>query len=81
VYPAGTIAMARADSAYSQEHQFFVITADSTLPTDTGGYSVIGTVTEGLDALISGVSDAGIVDGVESGAPVVTTTITSFTIQ
>jgi len=27
------------------------------------------------------VSDAGIVDGVESGAPVVTTTITSFTIQ
>jgi peptidyl-prolyl cis-trans isomerase B (cyclophilin B) len=81
LYPAGTIAMARADSAYSQEHQFFILTGDSTLPTDGGGYSVIGTVTEGLDAVITGVADGGIVDGAEDGAPVVTTTITSFTIQ
>ena len=81
VYPAGTIAMARATSAYSQDHQFFVLLGDSTLGTDTGGYSVIGTVTDGLDALISGVADGGIVDGAEDGAPVVTTTITSFTIQ
>jgi peptidyl-prolyl cis-trans isomerase B (cyclophilin B) len=81
LYPAGTIAMARAASAYSMDHQFFVLLADSTLPTDTGGYSVIGSVTEGLDALISGVTDAGIVDDAEDGAPVVTSTITSFTIQ
>jgi peptidyl-prolyl cis-trans isomerase B (cyclophilin B) len=81
VYPAGTIALARAESAYSQDHQFFVLLGDSTLPTEGGGYSVIGSVTDGLDALISGVADGGIADGAEDGVPVVTTTITSFTIQ
>jgi peptidyl-prolyl cis-trans isomerase B (cyclophilin B) len=81
VYPAGTIAMARAESAYSQDHQFFVLLGDSTLDTAGGGYSVIGTVTDGLDGLVAGVADGGIVDAAEDGAPVVTTTITSFTIQ
>ena len=87
IYPAGTIAMARAgDDAYSNGHQFFIITADTTLPTDSaGGYTVVGTVTNGLDALIADITSAGIdpatagEDG--TGAPAIPTTITSLTLQ
>ena len=45
VYPAGTIAMARAgDDAYSNGHQFFIVTDTTTLPSDSaGGYTVVGT--------------------------------------
>jgi peptidyl-prolyl cis-trans isomerase B (cyclophilin B) len=81
IYPAGTIAIARADTAYTQGHQFFITLTDSTLPSDTGGYSVIGTVTSGLDALISGVAAGGVVDGATDGAPVIATTITGLTVQ
>jgi peptidyl-prolyl cis-trans isomerase B (cyclophilin B) len=81
LYPAGTIALARAESQYSQDHQFFILLADSTIDGSTGGYTVIGSVTEGLDALQAAVADAGIVDGATDGAPVVPTTINSFTIQ
>ncbi|MFT4285464.1 MAG: peptidylprolyl isomerase [Protaetiibacter sp.] len=86
VYPVGTIAMARGDSQYSNGHQFFVITGDTTLPTTTGGYTVVGTVTSGLDQLIAQITSAGIdpatvnpQDG--TGAPAVPTTITSLTLQ
>lgn len=83
VYPTGTIAMARAaDDAYSNGHQFFIVFGDTTIPADTaGGYTVVGTVTSGLDQLQTGVIDGGIVDGAADGAPVVATTITSATIQ
>jgi peptidyl-prolyl cis-trans isomerase B (cyclophilin B) len=81
VYPAGTIALARAATEYSQDHQFFVILADSTIDPSTGGYTVVGSVTDGLAALQSAVADAGIADGATDGAPVVTTTISGFTIQ
>ncbi|HEV7948636.1 MAG TPA: peptidylprolyl isomerase [Glaciihabitans sp.] len=81
VYPAGTIAMARAESAYSQDHQFFITLSDSQFPTDGGGYTVIGSVTAGLDTLVTQVAAAGVADGSTDGAPAVATTITSFTIQ
>lgn len=83
VYPTGTIAMARAgDNAYSNGRQFFIIFADATLPADTvGGYSIVGTVTSGLDELTSAITDAGVVGGAADGAPVVPTTITGLTIQ
>jgi len=82
VYPQGTIAMARADSAYSNGHQFFIVYGDTTIPANAaGGYTVIGTVTSGLDALQSGVAAGGVVDGASDGAPVVAATITSATIQ
>lgn len=86
VYPAGTIAMARqSNNAYSQGHQFFVVLTDTTLGSDTaGGYTIVGTVTSGLDAL-----KALVADGVEpstagadgSGAPRVSIQITGFTLQ
>ena len=82
-YPAGTIAMARVgDDANSNGHQFFIVFGDTTIPSDSaGGYTVVGTVTSGLDALKAGIVAGGIVDGASDGAPVVPTTITAATIQ
>lgn len=82
-YPAGTIAMARgSENAYSNGRQFFIVMNDTTLPGDTaGGYTVVGQITSGLDALIAEVGSQGVVDGGTDGAPVVPTTITAFTIQ
>ncbi len=82
VYPAGTIAMARASSGYSQGHQFFIMLDDGTIPSNAaGGYTVFGTVTGGLDALIAAVADGGIEGGASDGPPAIPTTITGATIQ
>jgi peptidyl-prolyl cis-trans isomerase B (cyclophilin B) len=86
VYPAGTIAMARqADNAYSQGHQFFIVLSDTMLGSDSaGGYTIVGSVTSGLDALAALVAEgvdpttAG-TDG--SGNPLRPIAITAFTIQ
>jgi peptidyl-prolyl cis-trans isomerase B (cyclophilin B) len=87
IYPAGTIAMARASNdAYSNGHQFFIVTADSSIPADSaGGYTIVGRVTSGLDQLIAQVTSQGIdpatagQDG--TGQPLVPTTISSVTLQ
>lgn len=83
VYPAGTLAMARqSGNAESQGSQFFIVYKDTTIPhDDAGGYTVIGTVTSGLDTLISKVADKGVADGSKDGKPAVTTKIDSFTLQ
>jgi len=86
IYPAGTIAMARAaDDAYSNGHQFFLVTADTTLNSDSaGGYTIVGKVTSGLQDLIDQVTSQGIAevgaDGL-TGTPVVPATITKVTLQ
>jgi peptidyl-prolyl cis-trans isomerase B (cyclophilin B) len=83
VYPAGTIAMARAgNDAYSNGHQFFIVVRDTTLPADTaGGYTVVGNISDNLDDLIAAVTDLGTADGSADGPPLVPTTISSFSIQ
>ncbi|CAN5193902.1 hypothetical protein BH11ACT3_BH11ACT3_26210 [soil metagenome] len=87
VYPAGTIAMARVtDDGYTNGHQFFIVTTDSTIPADkAGGYTVVGHVTSGLDQLVADVVTAGIdpatVAGDGSGAPLVPTSITKVTVS
>lgn len=83
VYPTASIAMARGgNDAYSNGRQFFIVLSDSTLPDDSaGGYTVFGTVTSGLDQLISEVASAGVTGGGSDGAPVVPTTIKALTIQ
>ncbi|MFM9877993.1 MAG: peptidylprolyl isomerase [Rhodoglobus sp.] len=83
VYPAGTIAIARASGdGYSNGRQFFIVFQDTTLPNDAaGGYSVVGMVTSGLDGLIAQIANGGTADGSPDGPPLVPTTITSFTIQ
>ncbi len=87
VYPAGTIAMARASGdAYSNGHQFFIVTADTTLPADpAGGYTVVGTVTSGLEDLIAKITSAGIdeetLGGDGTGLPAIPTVISRVTLQ
>jgi len=81
VYPAGTIAMARASSQYSMDHQFFIVYKDTKLPTDGGGYTVVGTITSGLDKLKTDIVDKGISGGTTDGAPDVATKITAFSLK
>lgn len=83
-YPAGSIAMARSTDPYSNGHQFFIVLTDTTLDGSTGGYTIVGTVTSGLDALAalvaSGVDSATVTsDG--SGVPANPVQITTFTLQ
>src|SRR5690606_9284734 len=60
VYPAGTIAMARiGGDGWSMAHQFFIVTSESTIPSDAaGGYTIVGRVTSGLGELIANVTIA-----------------------
>jgi len=86
LYPAGSIAMARqGDNAYSHGHQFFIVLADTQLGSDSaGGYSIVGTVTSGLDALaalVSGGVDPAAAGMDGSGSPVQPVTITGFAIR
>jgi peptidyl-prolyl cis-trans isomerase B (cyclophilin B) len=83
LYPAGTIAMARQGSnGYSMSSQFFIVYEDTTIPSDTaGGYSVIGQVTSGLDQLKAQITDAGVADGSNDGAPKVPVTLSAVTVQ
>ena len=83
VYPAGTIAMARqGGNGSSMGSQFFIVYEDTTIPSDAaGGYTVLGTVTSGLDALKAGVVDAGTADGSADGKPAIPVTIGSIAVQ
>jgi peptidyl-prolyl cis-trans isomerase B (cyclophilin B) len=87
IYKAGTIAMARAgNGGYSNGHQFFIAFTDSTIPSDSaGGYTVVGTITSGLDELKSKIVAGGITPGASGsatdGAPTIATKITSFTLK
>jgi peptidyl-prolyl cis-trans isomerase B (cyclophilin B) len=78
VYPAGTVAMARSNSQDSNGSQFFLVYKETTLPTDGGGYSVIGHITKGLDVVKkvakSGTDDA---NGSGDGHPVTPISIVS----
>ena len=80
VYPTGTVAMARqSGNAESMGSQFFLVFADVPLPSDAaGGYSVFGTITEGLD-ILEEVGAQGTVPGSEQ--PVLPVTIEGVTIQ
>ncbi len=82
VYPAGTIAMARASgSAYSMGSQFFMVYGDSPLPADSaGGYTVFGQITDGL-AILEGIGAAGTTDGSTDGTPVEPITINEVTVE
>lgn len=83
VYPAGTLAMARqSGNGYSQGSQFFVVYEDTTLPADAaGGYTVLGRVTSGLDALVSDVVSKGTADGSGDGEPAEAVSIASISVE
>lgn len=79
VYPAGTIAIARvANDGSSNGTQFFITYKDTVIPPDqAGGYTVVGKVVSGLDA-ISGFAEAGVQGGGSDGKPATAVTIDSF---
>lgn len=97
VYPAGTIAMARGgtsgglspeQAASSNGHQFFIVYGDTDIPSDAaGGYTVVGTVTSGLDRLVSEVISAGTApdpatgQAPQDGAPLDPVTIDAATVE
>jgi peptidyl-prolyl cis-trans isomerase B (cyclophilin B) len=83
LYEAGTIAIARSTSTYSQTTQFFIVYGDTTLDGSTGGYTVVGKVTSGLSELKSKITSKGIADAGSdgTGTPKVATTITGATIK
>lgn len=84
LYPAGSIAMARGSDTYSNGHQFFIVLSDTTLDGSTGGYTIVGTVTSGLDALaalVAGGLDPATIGQDGTGAPLQPVTITGFNIQ
>ena len=70
VYKAGTVAMARqSGNGSSMGSQFFLVYADSTIPSDSaGGYTVFGHITSGLDVL-QAIADAGTVTVGTTTAP------------
>lgn len=76
-YPAGTIAVARASTTYSNGTQFFITFKDTVLPQDTGGYTIVGKVTSGLD-VVSAIADGGIDGDATDGTPKTKVTIDSF---
>jgi peptidyl-prolyl cis-trans isomerase B (cyclophilin B) len=83
-YPAGTIAVARSgDNAYGNGKQFFVVYKDTVIPADSaGGYTVVGKVTSGLEA-VTAIAAAGITPGSSAtdGAPVQPVTIDSVSLK
>lgn len=85
-YVSGTIAIANNGSAYGQGRQFFIVFNDTLLPPGTsGGYTVIGTVTLGLDQLESQIVSGGLTAtdpaNPTDGTPNIPTTITGVTVQ
>lgn len=48
-YPRGTLAMARGQAPDTNGGQFFITYKETQLPTDTGGYTIFGKVTKGMD--------------------------------
>ncbi|QNE14799.1 peptidylprolyl isomerase [Pseudarthrobacter sp. NBSH8] len=83
-YPAGTIAIARSgDNAYGNGKQFFVVYKDTVIPADSaGGYTVVGKVTSGMEA-VNAIAAAGITPGssASDGAPVQPVTIDSVSLK
>ena len=70
VYPAGTVAMARqGGKGDSMGSQFFLVYRKSSIPSDAaGGYTVLGSISKGLD-VVKTVADGGVAGGSGDGAP------------
>jgi peptidyl-prolyl cis-trans isomerase B (cyclophilin B) len=83
LYVAGTLAMARSqNNAESMGSQFFIVYEDSVISSDlAGGYTVLGRVTNGLDALIQEFVTPGTQDGSGDSQPASISPITSITIR
>lgn len=83
VYPAGSLAVARAGTPDSHGTQFFLVYKDSIIPQDTGGYTIMGKLTSGQDVLESVAAQGAVQNGEETsdGQPKTPVTIDSFTLK
>jgi peptidyl-prolyl cis-trans isomerase B (cyclophilin B) len=79
-YPAGTLAMANTGQPNSNGSQFFIVYKDTQLPTTSGGYTIFGTVTKGLD-VVDKVAAAGVQGGGTDGAPATPISITGVSVK
>ena len=70
LYEEGVLAMARrGGDDYSMGSQFFIVYAESTIPSDAvGGYTVFGKITGGLDS-VKAIAEAGTASGASDGSP------------
>ncbi|WP_237687343.1 peptidylprolyl isomerase [Arthrobacter jiangjiafuii] len=82
-YPAGTIAVARGGTADSNGTQFFIAYKDSIIPQNTGGYTIMGKLTSGLDVLDAVAAQGAVKNGAatQDGQPKTPVTIDSFTLK
>lgn len=79
-YPPGSLAMARTQDPNSNGGQFFIVYDDTQLPVQGGGYSIFGTVTEGLD-IVEAIAGSGVEGGAGDGAPAQPISILSVTVE
>lgn len=68
VYAPGVLAMARTADPNSNGGQFFIVYEPTMLPTQGGGYSVFGRVTQGLE-LVQALAEQGVRGGATDGPP------------
>ncbi|GAB3273141.1 peptidylprolyl isomerase [Arthrobacter pigmenti] len=82
-YPSGTIAVARGSGEFTHGRQFFIVYEDSTIGRQSGGYTVMGQVTNGLDVVkeIAAVGTNPRNGSSTDGAPAQRVTIDSFTLN
>ena len=82
LYKTGYLAMARqSGNANSMGSQFFIVYADSTIPSDiAGGYTVLGTITKGIDG-IQAIAAKGVAGGANDGAPAEPVNLTAVKVQ
>lgn len=82
IYKAGVLAMARqGGDGSSMGSQFFIVYADSQIPSDTaGGYTVFGKLTAGLESVVE-IASKGTEDGSGNGRPLEPVTMTAVAVE
>jgi len=82
LYQEGVLAMARrGGDDSSMGSQFFIVYQDSTIPSDAvGGYTVFGSITQGLDA-VEAIAEAGTIDGSTDASPLDEILISSVSVE
>lgn len=80
VYPRGTVAMARASDPDTNGGQFFFVTRESMIGGATGGYTIFGKVTDGME-VVDYVAQQGIDGGGGDGVPSQPISILSVTVE
>lgn len=79
IYRRGDIALARvADEPNSMGSQFFIMYGDTEIPSDSvGGYTVVGHITSGLEA-VDKIAAGGVIGGGTDGKPALPASIESI---